>query len=147
VKGRLGLDTFVRRVDDAYGAKTAEELARLTGDLPPRESWWQRLLATFAGTKRPRVEPSATILRPPDVALGDALTLGRSSESDYLVPEATVSAKHAELRRTADGWWIRDLGSLNGTRVNGWRVTEQRVYDGDQLVLGSATLVFRDPRS
>jgi pSer/pThr/pTyr-binding forkhead associated (FHA) protein len=54
-----------------------------------------------------------------------------------------VSSRHAVLTRSADGWTLHDLGSRNGTRVNGWLVKEQRLADGDELTFGDATFVFR----
>jgi pSer/pThr/pTyr-binding forkhead associated (FHA) protein len=44
--------------------------------------------------------------------------------------------------RLDDGWMIRDLGSLNGTRVNGWLVQEQRLRDGDTLTFGGSVFLF-----
>jgi pSer/pThr/pTyr-binding forkhead associated (FHA) protein len=48
----------------------------------------------------------------------------------------TVSRRHAQLRRTGGGWEILDLGSLNGTWVNGWRVDRATLHDGDVVQLG-----------
>src|SRR5258705_8610121 len=83
--------------------------------------------------------------RPPSLEDGGALTLGRSPDCDYVVRSPAVSARHAELRRATDGWMLRDLGSRNGTRVNGWLVKEQRLADGDVVTFGDATFVFREP--
>jgi pSer/pThr/pTyr-binding forkhead associated (FHA) protein len=142
VSGRLGLDTFVRRVDDAYDAKTRSELAALTSDLPPQRSWVARLIDRVAPHKN--TDQPARILRPP-LDGRHTLVIGRGTASDYLVPDPTVSTRHAELRRDGSGWFLHDLGSRNGTRVNGWLVEHTLLDDGDEISLGATTLVFRKP--
>jgi hypothetical protein len=54
--------------------------------------------------------------------------------------DATVSRRHALLSKRADGWWIVDLGSTNGTRVNGVQAAEQPVGPGDRVELGDAVV-------
>ena len=71
------------------------------------------------------------------------LVVGRSRESDLMLPDVSLSRRHAELRRTPAGWVLRDLGSMNGTRLNGVRVREERLLrDGDVVGLASFSLVF-----
>jgi pSer/pThr/pTyr-binding forkhead associated (FHA) protein len=141
--GRLGIDTFVRRISDAYAARTHDELRQLTRDLPqPHQPWWRRVAGALSDRD---VHSPARRLRPPAQQQGSALTLGRSPECDYVVDDRTVSARHAELRRTASGWVLRDLGSRNGTRVNGWLVREQPLSDGDEIALGASAFVFCEP--
>lgn len=56
-----------------------------------------------------------------------------------MLPHATVSRHHAELRREGERWLLRDVGSRNGTRVNGMRVLEpMEVHPGDRVALGDA---------
>ena len=81
-------------------------------------------------------------LAPPDLQVGECRSLGRAASCDYVIHDATVSSRHAELARDPDGWVIRDLGSLNGTRVNGWLVKEQRLRDGDTLSFGGSVFLF-----
>jgi FHA domain-containing protein/uncharacterized protein DUF1707 len=138
VSGRLGTDTFVERVDAAYQAKSHEELEALTGDLPRHRQVWRALLARVAGA----VGPPAIPLEPPATREGQARVLGRNPSCDYAIADKTVSGRHAELSRTASGWRIRDLGSLNGTRVNGWLVREQDLKPGDTIELGATFFVF-----
>jgi hypothetical protein len=137
--GRLGIETFVERVEAAYDAKTREELGALTWDLPRRRSWWMRAVDRLDG----RVP--ATRLRPPEIANGRSLTIGRSPYCDYQVDDMAVSLRHAELRREAGCWWIRDLASRNGTRVNGWLAADRRLRDGDELTIGQTRFIFREP--
>jgi pSer/pThr/pTyr-binding forkhead associated (FHA) protein len=74
---------------------------------------------------------------------GERRVLGRSNTCDYAITDPTVSTRHAELVRVGDGWLIRDLGSRNGTRVNGWLAKEEPLHAGDTLTLGMTNFVFR----
>lgn len=73
------------------------------------------------------------------------VTLGRATANDVPLPfDATVSRLHAVLERYPTGWCLRDLGSSNGTFVNGRQVTsDQRVSGGDEIRLGDARLILR----
>ena len=72
----------------------------------------------------------------------DVLGVGRSPESDVFLDDVTVSRRHAEFRRGADGWSVRDVGSLNGTYVNRVRVDDQRLAGGDEVQVGKFRFVF-----
>jgi pSer/pThr/pTyr-binding forkhead associated (FHA) protein len=75
---------------------------------------------------------------------GERATIGRAEGNDVVLGDTTVSGTHAVLQRYPAGWTLRDLGSANGTFINGDRVTgERRVGAGDELRLGSTRLVFR----
>jgi pSer/pThr/pTyr-binding forkhead associated (FHA) protein len=66
-------------------------------------------------------------------------TIGRSPGCDLPLGDPTVSWMHAELRRAGDSWVLVDLGSRNGTRVNGWRVDSGfAVCPGDRVRFGRA---------
>lgn len=73
---------------------------------------------------------------------GQRVTLGRLSACAITVAEPSVSREHAALVRRGDRWWIIDLGSTNGTRVNGVRAAEQPVAAGDRIQLGDAVVEF-----
>jgi pSer/pThr/pTyr-binding forkhead associated (FHA) protein len=61
------------------------------------------------------------------------LAVGRRESSDIVLRFPNVSGRHCELT-VVDGYWtVKDLGSSNGTKVNGVRVTEQRLDPGDKL--------------
>jgi hypothetical protein len=80
------------------------------------------------------------------VPLGDdRLTIGRSEDNGLALPqEPLVSRLHAVLERFGPGWCVRDLGSRNGTWVNGERIVGERALrSGDEIRLGSARLRFR----
>jgi predicted component of type VI protein secretion system len=72
------------------------------------------------------------------------LLIGRAEDSDLVISDRTVSRHHASLIHYDDGGWvIRDLGSKNGTRVNGVPVdVEAAIEPGDELGFGAAVMRF-----
>jgi hypothetical protein len=74
---------------------------------------------------------------------GELTRIGRSSEADVRLADTGVSRLHAELRRLGEEVVLVDLGSTNGTTLNGRRVQEGRLRDGDRIGVGSSLLVFR----
>jgi hypothetical protein len=75
--------------------------------------------------------------------LGDTpLTIGRATDATVRVSDTSASRRHAEIRPSGGGWTVVDLGSTNGTRVNGAPITERRLQDGDTINVGDATLRF-----
>jgi len=70
------------------------------------------------------------------------VVLGRSRECDIRVPDANVSRRHAEVRQEGATHWVLDLGSTNGTEVNGRRVEREKLSDGDRITIGSTDVVF-----
>lgn len=70
------------------------------------------------------------------------VTIGRNPDCEVVLADPNVSRRHAEVRRDSGGFLVNDLGSLNGMRVNGARVKEQRLVDGDEIVIGTTTLRF-----
>lgn len=71
------------------------------------------------------------------------LVIGRGEDSHVFLPDYRLSRRHAEVEQRMDGFYIVDLGSTNGTYLNGQRVMgEQRLSDGDLISLGETTLVF-----
>jgi hypothetical protein len=70
------------------------------------------------------------------------LSVGRSPDCAIVIPDSNVSRRHAEIRPTVDGFRLVDLGSTNGTLVNGERTVQRELRDGDQLTFGNTKLVF-----
>ena len=70
------------------------------------------------------------------------VVMGRSRECDIVVADLNVSRRHAEVRLEGDGHWLVDLGSTNGTLVNGKQVKRVKLESGDRIEVGSTELVF-----
>jgi len=82
-----------------------------------------------------------------DVALqGDSVVVGRLASSGIRVTDANASREHAAFVRDDDGWAIQDLGSTNGTMLNGEPVSRERLRDGDVIEIGVTRLTYHDPR-
>ena len=135
VDGSLSTDTFGLRVESALGARTRRELRDLFADLPGIRGWLARL-------SRPEPQEYSD-LRLPDVTSRVELSIGREYDCDFVLDEPTVSRHHAILRRTPEGWVVRDVGSTNGTRLNGWRIDEAALRVGDELTIGTSRFVIR----
>jgi pSer/pThr/pTyr-binding forkhead associated (FHA) protein len=79
--------------------------------------------------------------------INDRSTVGNAVENDVaLTEDATASHLHAVLERFAAGWCVTDLGSSNGTWVNGERIwASRRLRHGDEIRIGQTRLRFHDP--
>ena len=89
--------------------------------------------------------PPASLLLPDAsrVQLGEEpLVIGRLPECDVVLADPNVSRRHAELRRDGSTVILVDLGSTNGTRVNGANVKRRQLSDGDEISIGSSSLRF-----
>ncbi|MFD7707023.1 FHA domain-containing protein [Streptomyces sp. NPDC059785] len=147
--GRLSHDTFIRRMELALTARRPDELAVLTADLP-NENRWSRVVfgaveAVSGFTVRLRRAWQAERLpklQLPNPGSGYPLRIGRDPASGLRLNHETVSRVHAELSRQGGLWVLRDLGSTNGTTVNGRRVIGSAVVQGgDQVSFGQ--MAFR----
>ena len=70
------------------------------------------------------------------------VVLGRSRECDISISDSNVSRRHAEIVREDADYWMVDLGSTNGTELNGRRVTREKLGDGDRITIGATDIVF-----
>lgn len=70
--------------------------------------------------------------------VGSRLSAGRLASCDLHIDDSTVSREHAAFVRRGDAWWVVDLGSTNGTSVNGRQAAEHPLSPGDRVELGDA---------
>jgi serine phosphatase RsbU (regulator of sigma subunit) len=76
---------------------------------------------------------------------GERVVIGRSRDCDLVLPDVLLSRRHAELVRAEAGWLLRDLGSLNGTRLNGVRVERDTLLRaGDVIEISDWSFGYRD---
>ncbi|MDA8311326.1 MAG: FHA domain-containing protein [Actinomycetota bacterium] len=132
------------------GAALAPERSETTVSFTPvddhGESPDEEPVVTQVGV--PYGTPTLVVKRGPTVGASYALkshvtSAGRHPESDIFLDDITVSRRHAEFTRGADGRMVvRDLGSLNGTYVNRERIEEHFLSTGDEVQIGKFKLVY-----
>ncbi|MBC3842765.1 DUF1707 domain-containing protein [Streptacidiphilus sp. 4-A2] len=142
-QGRLSHETFLHRMELALHARARVELDVLTADLPSRGRMSQllfdsvQMLSSFGlrlqnAWRHPRLE---SVILP--VEDSGPLRIGRVEGCHLRLSDTSVSRVHAELFRDGAGWLLRDLGSTNGTQVNGARIIGAvAVGPGDRVVFG-----------
>ena len=129
----------------ARGARTGAAGTSL-GPVSARQSG-----ACRAARPPPAAGRAAPLFFPP--GSGTRFTIGRTRECDLCLTDLSVSRMHALLVRREDGWVLSDLGSHNGTRLNGWLVREPvPVRPGDRVEFGSMAFIIQgdppgEPRS
>ena len=69
-------------------------------------------------------------------------TVGRSQENDIVIPDPNVSRRHARLSRADNGYVVEDLGSTNGTLLDGAPIDREMIESGDELTFGQSTARF-----
>jgi hypothetical protein len=148
-EGRLSHETFERRVDSALRARSNAELTALVSDLPPTSRLMRGLTGAVSSLSAmtARIEAAWRAPRLPRFALPPAdwprLLIGRAPGCQFVVTDLSVSRVHAELRRAGNAWLLSDLGSMNGTQVNGYRIVgPTRVRPGDEVTFGRTRFIL-----
>lgn len=99
-----------------------------------------------------RATPVLTIIKGPQTGNtfeldGAETTIGRDPSNGIFLNDMTVSRAHAKITRTGAGAAIEDLGSLNGTWVDGAIVNSAPLHDGSSVQIGTFTLIYHESRS
>ncbi|WP_406055851.1 FHA domain-containing protein [Kribbella sp. NBC_00889] len=128
------------RVEGSPGAGTSGRPSGVVGA-------WYGFLERLGSLPRVGVVQKTPALPPPGLALpapgSPTVRIGRGPGASLRLADLSVSRCHAELRYVKDGWMLRDLGSMNGTQVNGLRLTTAvRVRPGDQVRFGGVAYVL-----
>ena len=105
--------------------------------------------ASYAGAQEfgPSRHPRLVVESSPDTAVGtvfrldEELAIGRSPANDITLNETVVSGRHARVVRRGHGWFVEDLGSTNGTFVDGLRVSRAELGDGSRLRIGDTVFL------
>ncbi|MEW2359983.1 DUF1707 and FHA domain-containing protein [Spirillospora sp. NPDC029432] len=147
-EGRMSHETFERRVDQVLRAQSQAELADIVHDLPPTNRVVGRLTGLISSVSQVTARFEAAwraprlprfMLPPPGLT---RIVVGRAPGCQFILTDLTVSRFHAEIYRTGEEWMISDLGSMNGTRLNGWRLTgPTRVRPGDEVGFGNSSFI------
>jgi uncharacterized RDD family membrane protein YckC len=90
------------------------------------------------------VNPNSSNRREIPLARTTILTIGRDPSNDLVLPDSMVSRRHAVIEHRAGQFFLRDSSSANGSVVNGDRVSERSLRDGDLVAIGSMRLLFRE---
>ena len=129
---------------DATSIVSAEQVAAMSAAAaraaPAGESEERTFMLPAAGLLVGSDGPAPTEYR-----LAAMNYLGRADDSHVVIARPGVSRKHALIMAGIGGFNIKDLESQNGTFVNGQRITEQPLKDGDQIVIGDTKILFRIP--
>ncbi|MDX3734189.1 MULTISPECIES: DUF1707 and FHA domain-containing protein [Streptomyces] len=151
-QGKLSHDTFMRRMELALVARRPEELAALTADLESGGRWSTGLVRAVGGISAfpGRLRRAWQTERLPKLLLPapgpHPLLIGRDPGNGLRLNHETVSRLHAELSAQNGRWVLRDLGSTNGTCVNGQRLVGSiPVRDGDQVSFGRMSFRLTAP--
>jgi hypothetical protein len=103
---------------------------RVTGPLEERSRARRHTALLVTGGRRLVVGPAGA-------------TVGRSRQCDVLLDDPNVSRRHAEIRPRGGSWVLTDLGSTNGSRLNGRKLDGSEVLKpGDEIELGTSLLTF-----
>jgi len=145
--GEFGIETAVVQPEEPAEAERAYD----SGEVPEPTaggtmvfSQARRLVEPLEQNAAARVKKALLIYDGRRLVVGQrGATLGRSRDCDIVVEDANVSRRHAELRPRGSAWVLSDLGSTNGTRLNGRTIrTPEVVQAGDEIEVGSSLITF-----
>lgn len=143
-EGLISSGTLAHRLDELLGSRLIDR-RRLIGDLSLRGARRSAPLAGLLTRVRATLWPAPS---PPDLVLAldwsgatEELLVGRAQECAVWLEEMTVSRRHASLRFRDGAWVLQDLGSKNGSWVNGIAVGRSQIRAGDRVTFGTTTVL------
>ena len=123
----------------------------ITSRVPPKSST-DDAMSEQNNETRYRMAPPKAVLRGVSgpyfgkvIAISGRLSIGRGNDCDLVLDEPEMSRRHAMVEATPAGIWLRDLGSANGTYVNGVQVRDAVLFTGDQLAFDRNRFLIEAP--
>jgi hypothetical protein len=120
--------------------------------LPPPAFGTDGSTAVYRAEEPPPPAPAPPAPREPDTVLtvdgrdvpipGDRMLIGRSRDCDLSIVDTNISRRHCEIVRENDLWFVADLGSTNGTELNGQPIVRAELKSGDRITIGASDIVF-----
>lgn len=144
----ISTDTFERRAAQAYRSDSITELGRLVSDLPSllsslRAAWTDLSAGSNTRTKAPAAESAFSVPLP---ARAGTMLIGRSARCDLVLTHTSVSREHLSISFDGSRWEARDVGSKNGSLLNGHHLNRALVLPGDHIQLGAVRIDTTNPR-
>jgi D-serine deaminase-like pyridoxal phosphate-dependent protein len=135
--GLMGPPEIELEIDDAVGRgqlRVAATLVEGQEQVAPAPAGTGATLLIHEGGNAPRTVRIG----------GGTATIGRLPECEVVVHDPGASRRHAQLREQQGTWTLTDLGSTNGTQLNGQTVQQRAMVDGDRITIGTTVLEFRE---
>jgi Protein of unknown function (DUF3662)/FHA domain len=122
--------TRIFRTDESTGGEIEEGTAAISADEARRHGLAREIVEVVLGDQKHKLEGRGP------------WAVGRSQENHIVINDPNVSRKHARISRADDGFVVEDLGSTNGTLLDGVPIDRERIEGGDELTFGQSTARF-----
>ena len=122
--------TRIFRTDESTGGEIDQGTAAISADEARRHGLAREIVEVVLGDEKFPLEGSGP------------WSVGRSQENDIVINDPNVSRRHARISRADDGFVVEDLGSTNGTLLDGAPIDRERIEGGDELTFGQSTARF-----
>jgi Protein of unknown function (DUF3662)/FHA domain len=122
--------TRIFRSEESAGGEIDQGTATISADEARRHGLAREIVEVVLGDEKHQLEG------------GGPWSVGRSQENDIVINDPNVSRKHARISRADNGFVVEDLGSTNGTLLDGAPIDRERIEGGDELTFGQSTARF-----
>jgi hypothetical protein len=122
--------TRIFRTEDSPGGEIDQGTATISADEARRHGLAREIVEVVLGDDKHQLEGRGP------------WSVGRSQENDIVINDPNVSRRHARISRADNGFVVEDLGSTNGTLLDGAPIDRERIEGGDELTFGQSTARF-----
>ena len=122
--------TRIFRTEESTGGEIDQGTAAISADVARRHGLAREIVEVVLGDEKYQLEGRGP------------WSVGRSQENDIVITDPNVSRKHARILRADNGFVVEDLGSTNGTLLDGAPIDRERIEGGDELTFGQSTARF-----